>query len=174
MCVYENTRFSRPSQLNYEGFLDVVPTLAQYGAHLPDKMRRFFLPSVFLRFVQDEFGTISARALYHFIIRKGVSERGGFASFFFFCLSSSIFSLGPVLCLFFLCLDCCWFLIEVCFRLGFWRGSFFVCVSMCVRVCVNAFAGIPVGLVQHRLTLSLFDLDNTGYLTAQVGILSCL
>lgn len=82
-------------RLNYDGFLRIVPRLEQLGgARLAEQARRFFLPSVFARFTQDEHGTVSARALYHYIIRK-------------------------------------------------------------------------VGLVQHRLTLSLFDLDNTGYLSPQ-------
>jgi hypothetical protein len=80
-------------RLNFDGFVQIVNRLAQLGGtRLAEQARRFFLPSVFARFTQDEHGTISARALYHYIIRK-------------------------------------------------------------------------VGLVQHRLTLSLFDLDNSGYLT---------
>jgi Ca2+-binding EF-hand superfamily protein len=61
--VVDTSEGEARDRLNYDAFCHI-------GSEMPEKAHAFFAPKVFLKFPRDAVGRISAKALFHYIVRK--------------------------------------------------------------------------------------------------------
>lgn len=66
--IHESDPKGMSTWINYHAF-------TQVGEAMGDKCKRYFRPSIFLKFPQDEFGRVSAKAVYKYITKKEKFDR---------------------------------------------------------------------------------------------------